>query len=79
MQAVFFDVKVVDPAKHKTFTGVDNALILDNLGRMADSFPDLTVCVRTPIIPGFNDTAEDVGAILDFIGRYPRIEYELLP
>jgi pyruvate formate lyase activating enzyme len=79
VQTVFFDVKAIDPQKHKTFTGVGNGVILRNLGRMAEAFPNLKIRVRTPIVPGFNDTAEDIGAILDVIGRYSKIEYEILP
>jgi pyruvate formate lyase activating enzyme len=78
-QAVFFDLKVVDSDRHETFTGLGNGVILRNFRRMAETFPELTICVRTPIIPGCNDTADDIGAILDVVGEYPRVDYAILP
>jgi pyruvate formate lyase activating enzyme len=77
-QTVFFDIKSLDPATHKTFTGVSNAVILRNLRRLVETFPNLRIRVRTPIIPSFNDTVEDIGAILDFVDPYPWVDYEIL-
>lgn len=38
-----------------------------------------TPCVaRTPIIPGFNDTEEDIIAIRDFVKQFPNTTYEVL-
>lgn len=62
---VFFDVKMVDGAKHKQGTGVDNALILDNARRIAGKKP---MCIRMPLIPGFNDDDGSVRALGNFVG-----------
>ena len=35
--------------------------------------------VRTPVIPGFNDSPEDISKIADFIRPFPRVIFELLP
>jgi pyruvate formate lyase activating enzyme len=35
--------------------------------------------VRTPVIPGVNDTLADIDAILDLLSPFPQISYELLP
>lgn len=76
---IFFDIKSMDPEKHKRATGVDNEPVLENFRRLCKTFPELPVIVRTPVIPGFNDTPEDIRAISDFInGIKPSAEYELL-
>jgi pyruvate formate lyase activating enzyme len=76
---VIFDIKCFDSQKHKRHTGVGNELILSNFRKMCTQFPDKQVLVRTPIIPGFNDTEEDVLAIADYIKPFPNVNYELLP
>ncbi|PKU24012.1 (2S)-3-sulfopropanediol dehydratase activating enzyme [Telmatospirillum siberiense] len=79
LRELFFDLKVMDPVKHKEQTGVDNRLITDNLRRLLTEFPRLAVRVRTPVIPGVNDSRDDIAAILDFIRPFPHVTYELLP
>lgn len=78
LDALIFDIKCLDPRKHKEQTGVDNALILENFRRLCEDFPDLPVRVRTPVVPGFNDCEEEIRAIRAFIPHRPNIEYELL-
>jgi pyruvate formate lyase activating enzyme len=77
--SLIFDIKSMDSARHKAFTGVGNELILKNFQRVCEEFPDLTLLVRTPVIPGFNDTEESITAIRDFIPKRPDVTYELLP
>jgi pyruvate formate lyase activating enzyme len=79
LREVYFDVKMIDPDRHEKQTGVGNAPILENLRRMVEEFPQLDICVRTPIVPTVNDSEEDIGAILDFLAPWPRLKYELLP
>ena len=64
LDLLMFDVKVYDEEKHKKWTGVRNRAILENARRAAESLPHL---VRTPVIPGVNDTAEEIGAIAGFV------------
>ncbi|MCE5334522.1 MAG: glycyl-radical enzyme activating protein [Desulfobacteraceae bacterium] len=78
LDTILFDIKSMDPVKHKAFTGVTNELILDNFERLCREFPNLSKRVRTPVVPGFNDTMEEIGAIVDFIKGRPNIEYEML-
>ncbi len=78
LQELLFDIKVIDPQKHKDATGINNTLILENFKRVQRDFPKLSVCVRTPVIPGVNDTPEDIQAILDFLKPYQNVRYELL-
>jgi len=79
LNAILYDIKTINPEKHKSFTGISNELILENFLKLRRSFPKLDVWVRTPLVPGFNDTEEDIRAILEFIGQVPRVNYELLP
>jgi pyruvate formate lyase activating enzyme len=78
---LFFDVKILDRRKHEEGTGVGNERILENLRRLRTRFPELPLTVRTPIVPGFNDSPEDIRAIAGFLAGLPGAppEYELLP
>jgi pyruvate formate lyase activating enzyme len=77
---VFYDVKTLDPERHREWTGVGNERILANLRRLCETFPELPVVVRTPVVPGFNDDVGSIRAIADFLERLPRpVRYELLP
>lgn len=72
------DVKHMDPAKHKRYTGADNARILENAKKIALSGTPLII--RTPVIPGFNDTCEEIRAISQFAASLPGVrEHHLLP
>ncbi len=48
-----YDLKAMDPDLHAALTGMDNALILSNLQRLAASHGG--VRVRLPLVPGHND------------------------
>lgn len=75
---LLYDIKSVDSQKHKEFTGADNALIMENLRKIRQTFPQLDVLVRTPLIPGFNDTEAEIAAIVGFVNEL-HVGYELLP
>jgi pyruvate formate lyase activating enzyme len=79
LDSLLFDIKCLDSARHKQFTGVPNERILDNFTRLAETFPNLSIHARTPIIPGFNDTEQDIRGIAEFVSRYPNADYEVLP
>ncbi len=53
---VLYDLKILDPVRHQTVTGLDNATILDNARRIA--LAGVPMWVRTPIIPGTPDRPE---------------------
>jgi pyruvate formate lyase activating enzyme len=54
---VLYDLKHPNSARHQESTGVPNERILDNLRRTAAK-PGLTVWVRYPVIPRFNDSED---------------------
>ena len=75
---VLMDVKHMDSAKHKEYTGAGNERILENAKRLSDSGVDLII--RTPVVPSFNDTAEEIRAISRFAASLGGVkEYHLLP
>jgi pyruvate formate lyase activating enzyme len=72
------DIKHIDSAKHKEYTTKPNELILENAYRIAKSGTHLIV--RTPVIPGFNDTADEIAAIARFASSLPGVnEMHILP
>jgi pyruvate formate lyase activating enzyme len=78
LDSVYFDLKTTDDQKHQEVTGVSNQLILSNLKKLKETYPDLQVTVRTPVISGVNDTEADIAAIAEFIKDMPCTGYELL-
>jgi len=60
-----YDIKLMDPVRHKALAGADNAMILDNLARLAAAGAKLWI--RTPVIPGATDSEDNIAAIADFI------------
>lgn len=77
---VYHDIKFIDSVRHKKWTGVDNARILDNLKRAYAKWPDKKFITRTPLIPGVNDSEDDIRAVLAFVRPHKNvIKYELLP
>lgn len=73
------DIKHMNSHKHKEFTGAPNERILENARRVAESGA-CELIIRTPIIPGFNDTADEVRAISRFAASLPGVrEHHLLP
>ena len=72
------DIKHMDSAKHKEYTGASNERILENAKLIAESGVDLII--RTPVIPTFNDGREEIKAIADFARSLGAVkEYHLLP
>jgi pyruvate formate lyase activating enzyme len=73
-----WDVKHMDDRTHLELTGVSNRLILDNLSFVSDR--GTPVYLRIPIIPGYNDSEENLLALCDFAEDLTSlIEIDLLP
>lgn len=58
------DIKHMNSAKHKEFTSQPNEKILENARKITNAGTRLIV--RTPVIPTFNDTKEEIAAIAEF-------------
>ena len=54
------DIKHADSAAHERLTGVGNALILENLRKLAHLGERITI--RMPVIPGLNDDEANIAA-----------------
>lgn len=75
---VLMDIKNIDNEKHKRFCGQSNEVILRNAVRIAEIHNNLTI--RVPVIPTFNDTAKEIGAIAEFAKTLRGVEtVHLLP
>ena len=75
---LLYDVKHMDPAKHKQATGVDNRIILENLRKAVKK---CTVWIRRIVVPGFNDSQDDIKALAEFASSLdpPPDKISLLP
>lgn len=62
---ILFDLKHVNNAAHRAFTGLGNEQILQNLRRLVAL--NAAVAIRIPLIPGFNASEPDLKAIAGFI------------
>ncbi len=73
------DIKHMNPAKHKEFTGRSNELMLENARKLAAS-GQTRLSIRIPVIPTFNDSEEEIRAIARFSKELHNIEkIHLLP
>jgi len=72
------DIKHMNSAKHKEFTSQPNELILENAKKITDAGTRLIV--RTPVIPTFNATKEEIGEIAKFASSLKGVtQMHLLP
>lgn len=78
IDSMFIDIKHMDPIRHKELTGVSNEIILHNIKSI--STHGIPITIRTPIVPGYTDSIDNISRIAEFIKNLPNIhEYELLP
>ncbi|MFC2059605.1 glycyl-radical enzyme activating protein [Chloroflexota bacterium] len=74
---MLYDLKHMDPVVHKKLTGVSNKLILNNLRSITGKVP---IIIRVPIIPGTNDSEENITAMVSFIASLSGVNLiQLLP
>ena len=62
---VMLDIKLMDSAAHRRWTGAGNEQVLENARRLSGE--GAAIIVRTPVIGGVNATAEEIGKIADFV------------
>jgi pyruvate formate lyase activating enzyme len=60
-----YDLKIMDDAKHRKYTGKSNRPILRNFRTLVKNGNDLLV--RFPILPGINDDEENIQKTADFV------------
>ena len=79
LDLLYYDIKHMDSVRHKELTGVSNDLILSNARRVLSGEVGCEVIVRIPIVPGCNDSEQDVAAIARFVAESGGKMIELLP
>ena len=72
-----YDLKHIDPEKHKEFTGIDNKLIIENLLKL--SAAGAKINLRIPLIEGINEDDESVAAFLEMAKKINVYKVSLLP
>ncbi len=65
------DLKHMDPGVHRRFTGATNEKIMGNLTRLACIAREIVI--RVPVIPGFNDSDDNVAATGKFVRSLERV------
>lgn len=77
-ELVIMDLKLIDPAMHRHWTGQDNAPILANLAQLKKSGHPFII--RVPLIPDVNDTEQNLAATAALLHDAPGLQrVELLP
>lgn len=64
-----YDVKIMDPVKHKKYTGVSNEKILSNLRLLSES--GAVINIRIPFIKGINTDEDNLRKTALFIDSLP--------
>jgi len=74
-----YDLKIMDPEKHRKWIGVTNEKILENLKTLAVA--GAKIIIRIPLIGGVNDDPENMEAMARFVAELPgeKKEVNLLP
>ena len=73
------DIKHMNSAKHQLFTSQPNEKILSNAKKIAKIKRE-NLIIRTPVIPTFNDTPEEILEIAQFARSLPGVkQLHLLP
>jgi pyruvate formate lyase activating enzyme len=73
LDLVLYDLKILDRERHRQATGVYPDRILANAAAIAER--GMPMWVRTPVIPGYTDDEENIGALAAFIrSRLPTVQ-----
>ena len=72
---ILYDLKVMDDALHRQWTGVSNAQILANARRLNGR----KVQMRVPLIPGITDTEKNLRGVFAFMREVGLKDVALLP
>lgn len=75
---VLYDLKHMDNERHMEYTGAGNKRILANLNQFVDN--GFNVTIRIPVIPGYNDSRENLTAAAEHIAALDKnLPVNLLP
>jgi len=78
---IYYDIKLIDPVKHKTLCGTDNQLILDNFVWLQNncSYNNTKLLPRIPLIPDLTDNDENIDQSIHFFLKHGVTNIALLP
>ena len=76
IDTVLLDVKHTDRLKHREFTGIDNAAVLETLAFLPGK---ANLEVRVPVIPSFNETEAELKDIIETVRAAGVSRLRLLP
>lgn len=80
LDMIYIDAKHMDSEAHKKWTGVDNAVILDNIRYASEICKRNAIHIRLPLVEGVNDSPENIMATAEFCaGLKNCVELEFLP
>ena len=75
---VLYDIKFVENEKHAQFTGESNEVIMQNAEKLSDV--GIPLIIRLPLLPGINDTLEEINGIVSFIQGLETVQrVDILP
>ncbi|MCR4443346.1 MAG: glycyl-radical enzyme activating protein [Peptococcaceae bacterium] len=75
---LLFDIKDMNPERHLKNTGVSNEPIIKNLKRFNDA--GKPIIIRVPVVPGYNDSEENLKATAEFLAGLKSVErVDLMP
>ncbi len=74
-----FDIKHLDAARHRELTGQPNDLILSNLRKVASAVSPGDVIIRVPVVPGCNDSPDNIRETARFVAGLDFEQIELVP
>lgn len=72
-----YDLKLMDDKKHIEYVGVSNKIILENMKIISEA--GKKIFARMPVIPGINDSDEDINAVIEFLSPLNIAQVNLLP
>lgn len=69
LDAIYYDIKIMDSSDHKTFCGLSNERVLDNFKEIlkAARKDGKSLLPRTPLVPGITDTDLNIRAVAEFL------------
>jgi pyruvate formate lyase activating enzyme len=69
LDAIYFDIKLIDDVAHRRYCGVSNTKILGNLSMLIEltAGDGVSFLPRVPLIPDITDTAENIEGIARFL------------
>lgn len=75
---IYFDLKLIDDAASRQYTGQTNRLILDNFIKLVESTA-VPLIPRVPLVPGITTSEKNLSGIADFLNAHGVDAATLLP